>query len=69
LSIPAIDNATMSLIGGRGVSSGGIGGRSVDNKSTGSAKVGWEPVWHRHGNWEQMEVMALIKCKYIEHVT
>ncbi len=24
---------------------------------------------HRHGNWEQVEVMALIKCKHIEHVT
>lgn len=58
LSIPALDNATMSL----------IGGRSANSKDTWSAKVGWKLVWHRHGNWEQMEVMTLIKCKYIEHV-
>jgi hypothetical protein len=40
LSILATDNATMSLIGGKGVSSGGMGGRSANSKSTRSSKVG-----------------------------
>jgi len=34
LSIFAVDNAIMSLIGGRGVSSGDIGGRSANSKGT-----------------------------------
>ncbi len=39
LSMP-INNATMSPIGGRGVDSGGIGGRGASNKNKGLAKAG-----------------------------
>jgi len=34
LSILAVDNAIMSIIRGKGVSSGSIGGRSANSKST-----------------------------------
>jgi hypothetical protein len=32
--IPTANNGTISVIGGRGVSSGGIGRRSANNKGT-----------------------------------
>ncbi len=66
LSVHA-SNAIMSPIGRRGVSNGSIGGRSANSEGKGLAKVGWEPVRHRHGNWDPTEVMALIKCKHVEH--